>query len=288
MRKQLSVMVVLCMLVACIPIAHAEKPQPVFFNEDGTLNDYGMEMVKGGAPDVEYRQVIIEGGVDLYAEDPETGEWFLALTVYGGYDDYPYPTVISRGFEVGPRAKPPQESDVQLESGILNVPKYQQDTYNCWAACCAMIIAYKMLTFRSASELCEEVTGSTDVSGGWSEIKQCYNNYGLYPSQISGICSYSTVRNYITADQPLHIGCVQLDSNANDTSVKHSMVLTGFNGTSGVCYLYANDPSSGTRVYTIVDSEYTVNDTVKFTIDGNIRVRWNMTRYGFYPNREVS
>lgn len=290
--KRIIALLLTVSLLCMLPVhAYAmAAPDAIMFDSDGYLTEEGMSIISGCMPDVEYTQVVEEDAVYLYAIDPDTNEQFLAYrvyreTLYGGY-----PTIVSAGYIVGqitakrlPDGYGIQE-DTRLSQGILNVPIVRQDNYNCWAAVCAMIIRYKTCIFRTASELCYESTGSYDAPANWTTILECYQRYYMSPSQISGICPYSTVRSYITANQPLHIGCVQLTSDGNDSSVKHSMVLIGFNGVSGTCFLYANDPSTGTRVSTPVNPGYTVSDKVIFSLPGSLRVRWNMTRYGFYPS----
>lgn len=288
MKKWFSSILAVSVLVTFLLVpASARHPADTYFDAGGYLTEEGYAVITGCMPDVEYIQVVEGNAVFLFANDPDTGELFLAYKVYRDPDG-DYPTVVSAGYIVGQTTtkRLPDGyntySPERLDQGILNVPIVGQDDHNCWAAVCAMIIAYKTSTFRTAAELCYEVTGQYDVSGSWTQIKQCYNNYGFSPSQISGICPYSTVRNYITADQPLHIGCVQLDSNGNDTNIKHSMALIGFDGISGTCYLFANDPSTQKRVCRAVNPAYTTDDPIIFNLDGGLRVRWNMTRYGFY------
>ncbi len=88
----------------------------------------------------------------------------------------------------------------------LNVNGVSQSGDTCWAAVCATMINYYRGESLSAVDVAKYVFGDDwDKGGTWTDMRNAYNHWGLYPSE-TGVISFSDVKSEIDDSKPMHLG----------------------------------------------------------------------------------
>lgn len=88
----------------------------------------------------------------------------------------------------------------------LNVNGVSQSGDTCWAAVCATMINYYRGESLSAVDVAKYIFGDDwDKGGTWTDMRNAYNHWGLYPSE-TGAISFSDVKSEIDASKPMHLG----------------------------------------------------------------------------------
>lgn len=141
------------------------------------------------------------------------------------------------------------------ESNVLPVAGVSQTGETCWAATCAAIINYYKGTSLSDIDVARYIYGdSWDQTGGWNDMKNAYNHWGVYPSYM-GVIGFGRVKSNINSGDPMHLRLVGNEG--------HSVGLIGFeewdSNYGGDRVLILLEPNGGRR------ESVTIDDSGNFT-----------------------
>lgn len=191
----------------------------------------------------------------MYAEktsDKNLGEKFdlnaYDLTSRLSLDDLLSPLVVEKRHVL-------RGIDRPTSHRTLGVQGVSQVGNTCWAATCAAIINYYKGSSLSAVDVARYVFGNSWNQGGsWTNMKQAYNHWGLYPSQ-TGVVSFVTVKNTINSGNPMHL---RLSGN-----VGHSVGLIGYEDWVG------SSSGSSDRILILLEPNGGVHRSVSLNSSGN-------------------
>lgn len=168
----------------------------------------------------------------------------------------------------------------RMRSGyMLGVPFVQQDTSNCWAAACAMIIGYMTGKTPTAAQVCNRVfLLNPDRGGDINAASKALTLYGLPHILSTGYIGPATIVNQIQAHRPMFLGCNDFGTDGA-TEMEHALVLCGYVEGDVYYTLYAREPNTpDAYVTTFIALDYNQPGIV-FTLGNGRHAEWVSTLF---------
>ncbi|SHF06844.1 Peptidase_C39 like family protein [Tissierella praeacuta DSM 18095] len=196
----------------------------------------------------------------LYDDGVEVGELYYnfdllisSLSNYLNQDDLRTDLKLTEARDLNLRTR---AIDGPTSYRTLNVNGVSQSGNTCWAATCAAIINYYKGYSLSDIDVARYIFDDNWNQGGsWTNMKDAYNHWGLYPSQ-TGVISFTSVKNNINGGNPMHI---RLTSGGSG----HSVGLIGYEDWVG------SPGGSNERILILLEPNGGVHRSVTLNSSGN-------------------